>query len=564
MRYDEVGVSHAIAEVGSTANQYEILAKLAEGGMAEIFLARAASAGGVARYVVLKRILPRYAMDAQFLRMFLDEARLAAQLQHQNIAQVYDVGKLGDSYFFTMEYVHGETLRAIVARTRASDRIIPLDVILTIAAGAAGGLHHAHERIGLGGQPLGIVHRDVSPSNLMVSYEGAVKLVDFGVAKASDRLHETRSGAIKGKISYLSPEQCHAGEIDRRSDLFSLGIVMWELLARERLYRRASDFENMSAIIHEPTPAPSTRRPNVPPELDALVLKLVEKSPDARFQTAAELLEAIEGLAVRVGASLSTSGLAKFLRDVFGPRPEPWLETEADAEPLTVNSEPIPIDLVAKVASSIDLQLATVRTRFGGEARAGDLGAKPEAPPRKSRWLVVLAFVFGAATAAAIAMFAIDRPDGGGSRAAARDAAAAPLVIANARDADVPADADRAVVAMTRDAEVATVPDAAPSVVIPPRLDVAREFAGGHFWNVVHACAAATAIPPDQAPSCVLSACRVHERVRARQWLADVAASRRSDVAVRCRAVDAAAASAAGSAHDAGGADCSDPLACMR
>src|SRR5437762_8741170 len=201
--------------------------------MAEIFLARGVSTTGVERYCVLKRILRDRASDVLFVRMFLDEARLAAQLQHPNIAQVYDIGKLGDSYFFTMEYVHGETVRALLHRAQGLRRTLPINSVLTIVAGAAAGLHHAHVRVGIDGRALDIVHRDVSPSNLMVSYEGSVKLVDFGVAKAADRMSETRSGTVKGKISYLSPEQCRGQSIDRRSDLFALGIVFWETLTTE-------------------------------------------------------------------------------------------------------------------------------------------------------------------------------------------------------------------------------------------------------------------------------------------------------------------------------------------
>ena len=190
------------------------------GGMAEIFLARGASSAGVERYVVLKRVLRHRASDPHFVQMFLDEARLAAQLQHPNIAQVYDIGKLGDSFFFTMEYVHGETVRTLLQRSHALRRTIPIGSVLSIIAGSAAGLHHAHERKSMDGRPLGIVHRDVSPSNLMVSYEGTVKVVDFGVAKAEHRSTETQSGTVKGKITYMSPEQCKGVELDRRSDLF--------------------------------------------------------------------------------------------------------------------------------------------------------------------------------------------------------------------------------------------------------------------------------------------------------------------------------------------------------
>jgi len=353
----------SLAEIGSTANSYQVLAKLATGGMAEIFLARSAGLGAVQRYVVLKRVLRERAGDVNFMRMFLEEARLASQLQHPNIAQVYDVGKLGDSYFFTMEYVHGETIRAVIQRAHQLRRSPPIECVLAIAAGAAAGLHHAHERIGMNGVPLGIVHRDVSPSNLMIGYDGTVKLVDFGVAKASDRVQETRSGAVKGKISYLSPEQAQGKKLDRRSDLFSLGIVLWELLTVERLFKHDSDFATMAAIVRKRTPPPSSRRRDVPPELDKLVLRALTKSPDDRYQTAEELTEAIEHVAVQTGSTLSTAGVTRFLRELFGTRPEPWIglqAAEARPEIITVTSEPIPKEIQIPISDPIDQRLAAV------------------------------------------------------------------------------------------------------------------------------------------------------------------------------------------------------------
>ena len=348
-----------VAEVGSTANNYQILAKLATGGMAEIFLARGASTAGVERYVVLKRIIRDKAHDDHFVQMFLEEARLAAQLQHANIAQVFDIGKLGDSFFFTMEYVHGETVRGLLQRARSLRREIPLGIILTVIAGTAAGLHHAHDRIGIDGRALGIVHRDVSPSNLMISYDGSIKVVDFGVAKAQNRAQETRSGAVKGKISYLSPEQCRGAPVDRRSDLFSLGIVLWEMLTTERLYRRNSDFENMTAIVNEATPPPSRHRPGLPWELEQLSMRLLSKIPEERFQTADELVQRIEELAARNHIALSVSAVGRFMKELFGQRPEPWveLETRDAAEGVTVTSEPI----LSVSIDPIEGQLAHVR-----------------------------------------------------------------------------------------------------------------------------------------------------------------------------------------------------------
>jgi serine/threonine protein kinase len=352
-----------VNEIGSAANRYEILAKLAEGGMAEIFLARGATAGGIERHVVLKRILRDRAHDAELARMFLDEARLAAQLQHPNIAQVFDVGRLGESYFFTMEYVHGETVRALIKRSRADGTPVPIAEALSVIAGAAAGLHHAHERRGVGGKPLGIVHRDVSPSNLMVTYEGHVKVVDFGVAKAADRLQQSVSGSLKGKICYLAPEQCHVGDVDRRADVFALGIVMWELVTGEYLYRRDSDFLTLSAIVEEEPPPPSSRRRDISRELDELVLRLLAKQPAQRFQSAGAVVEAIETLAERSGFSLSANRLGRLMRERFGDKPEPWAELETgNPSKITVQSDPLG---ASPTPSPVEEQLRAMPTMTG-------------------------------------------------------------------------------------------------------------------------------------------------------------------------------------------------------
>ncbi len=348
-------VSKVAAKVGATANRYQVLSKLAVGGMAEIFLVRSTTITGVERYCVLKRILPEHAGDASFLQMFVDEARLATQLQHPNIASVYDIGMLEDLYFYTMEYVHGETVRSLVERAQNDGRELPLACILTIIAGAAAGLHHAHVRTANDGRPLGIVHRDVSPSNLMVSYEGNVKLVDFGVAKASDRAEKTKSGTVKGKIYYLSPEQCRGGRVDRRSDLFSLGIVMWEMLTGARLYRRATDFESMAAIVTEAPPPPSSLRADIPRVVDAIVLRLLAKSVADRFQTAAEVVEAIENASIHGGTTVSTAAVGRLIHDLFGPRAEPWHELERErlsGESLALIAQPAPNKLPVALISA--------------------------------------------------------------------------------------------------------------------------------------------------------------------------------------------------------------------
>lgn len=436
--------------IGSTTSSYEIVAKLATGGMAELFLARV-SAAGVERYVVLKRVLHHRAQDIHAVQMFVDEARLAAQLHHANIAQVLDIGKLGDSFFFTMEYVHGETVAGLVQHARRCARAIPISCVLAIVVGAASGLHHAHERIGRDGTPLAIVHRDVSPSNLLVSYEGIVKLVDFGVAKAIRQTSETRSGVVKGKIGYLSPEQCRGGEIDRRSDLFSLGIVMWELLTGERLFKRTTDYEHMEAIVTGDIAAPSTIRPEVSPSLDAIVMRLLAKAPEDRHQTADELVEAIDRESVSLGTPISASVLGRFVRDLMGHRSEPWLELHTAVGPVTVTTEPVPDDisipirdeLVRELASLPDLsaiiqrptdirELPVTRSyRYG----AYDVAAGLEQPRRHAwfAWLAVSGAVAGVAVAIVLARdTAVPSYAHGGVRPDAR--------VSDATAADAPAD----------------------------------------------------------------------------------------------------------------------------
>ncbi len=319
--------------------------------MADIYLARVATEAGVQRHVVLKRVQAERASDVELAKMFLAEARLAAQLQHPNIAQVYDIGKLGGSYFFTMEYVHGEDVRRLMHTVVSERKLLPINLALQIAAGALAGLHHAHDRLNEDGQPLGVVHRDVSPSNVMIGFEGTVKVLDFGVAKATGRDGETNSGTIKGKVAYLSPEQCQGKRVDRRSDIFGMGIVLHEMLTGERLYKRESDFEAMVAIVSEDAPAPSKSRPEISAALDALVLKALAKKADDRYANAEEMVEAIEALAAKEAHVLSNSGLARYMRGLFGQRVEPWNERTETTRSVTVTGSFDGVDPVTAASS---------------------------------------------------------------------------------------------------------------------------------------------------------------------------------------------------------------------
>ncbi len=297
--------------------------------MAEIYLARASGIEGFEKHVVLKRILPQYARNMDFVKMFLNEARIAATLDHPNIASVYDIDQTEAGYFFTMEYLHGEDLGFLLRELNERELRLPLELALTIMAGVAAGLHAAHDKKGVDGKPLGIVHRDVSPSNVVVTYGGAVKLVDFGIAKATAASELTGTGLLKGKIAYMSPEQCRNLPLDRRSDIFALGVLLYEMTTQTRLFRGDSEASTLQMLLECEIPPPSVRSPGFPPALEAVVLKALKRQPDQRFATARELELALENCARSLGLGLSSGGLGEWMEKTFGPKVEPWRLSES-------------------------------------------------------------------------------------------------------------------------------------------------------------------------------------------------------------------------------------------
>ncbi|HEU4731202.1 MAG TPA: protein kinase [Kofleriaceae bacterium] len=308
-----------------------VLKHLASGGMADVLLGRSEGIEGFQRHVVLKRIRPEHARDQRFIRMFVDEARVAANLHHQHIVQVHDVGAAAGEYFIAMEYIHGEDVRTILSTASRTHAHVPLGYAIAIVAAAAAGLHYAHERRGADRRPLGIVHRDISPSNILVGYDGSIKIVDFGIAKAAMR-QETRSGALKGKVSYMSPEQCKGEPLDRRSDVYSLGVVLYELATTTRLFKGDNDYLVMDQIVNGRVPAPRLRRPDLPGELSAIIMRAIAPDPERRYGSADELYVALDQFATRNGLMASTSAIAAYMRKQFGERPEPWLELDGTDE----------------------------------------------------------------------------------------------------------------------------------------------------------------------------------------------------------------------------------------
>ncbi|MCA9709815.1 MAG: serine/threonine protein kinase, partial [Myxococcales bacterium] len=269
----------------SQLGKYQLLRRIATGGMAELFLARATAIHGFEKLVVLKRILPQHAESEDFIRMFLAEARLAATLHHPNIVQVYDIGEEGHTYFFTMEYVQGQDLRRLVRAARKANKALPLEHILHIVMGVAAGLNHAHEKIGLDGRPLGIVHRDVSPSNVLVTYEGGVKIVDFGIAKAATAQTATIAGTLKGKIPYMSPEQCDGAAVDWRADIYSLGATWFHLLAGRPPYIGDSAAAVIAQHLVKDVEFPRKYFEGVPTRLLRLIAMMMKRDRDQRIDS---------------------------------------------------------------------------------------------------------------------------------------------------------------------------------------------------------------------------------------------------------------------------------------
>jgi len=262
--------------------RYTLLKPIASGGMAEVHLASLQGAAGIQKLVAIKRILPEHARDAEFVAMFLNEARIAASLHHANVVQAYDFGSEDGRYFLTMEYLRGLDTRRIVQELGRTGRRMPLEIAIAIGIGAAAGLHYLHEKRDAAGQPLGLVHRDISPPNIFLTSDGIVKLVDFGIAKAVRRAGETRTGTVKGKVSYLSPEQCRCEPLDRRSDIFSLAIVLWELTIGRRLFLGTSDLEVMNAIDKVDAPRPSQMVSRYPRELERIITRGLTRDRNRR------------------------------------------------------------------------------------------------------------------------------------------------------------------------------------------------------------------------------------------------------------------------------------------
>lgn len=324
---------------GQRIGKYELIRRLARGGMAELFLARATGLEGFQKVCAIKRILPHLAGDADFVEMFLAEARLSATLEHPNIVQVFDFGKAGNDYFFAMPYVHGRDLLALLRQCQREGVRLPLAQALTIAIGITAGLHYTHEQVGYDGEPLGIVHRDISPANVLVTFNGHIKVADFGIAKAAAQTSVTKIGVRKGKAAYMSPEQVRGDDLDRRSDVFSVGIVLWEMITMRRLFRGDNDLAVMHRIVSSTAPPPSAADGDITEPLDAIVNRCLCPSVEQRYATTQALQQDLERFAAEHGLILGAGPLSEFLKRVFGDQEPPWASSLALGAPALSSNE---------------------------------------------------------------------------------------------------------------------------------------------------------------------------------------------------------------------------------
>ncbi len=313
----------AEANLPQRVGRYDVLGRLETGGMAEILLGQLRGPSGFEAPVVIKRILPHLARDSTFEKMFLDEARIAAGVRHPNVVHVHELGREDDDLFLVMEYLEGEPVMGVLRR--AASRGIRVDpmVCAHVIAETAAGLHAAHELKDPDGELRDVVHRDVSPSNVFVTYDGLVKILDFGIAKAADRMTKTDAGLIKGKFAYMSPEQCRGELLDRRSDVFSLGIVLYEMLTARRLFQRRTQAATIRAVLEHEIAPPSEFAPDIPEELDRVCLKALSRSRRRRYPTAAQMRADLK----KVLASAYEDGspeerLHELMQRLFGDRIE--------------------------------------------------------------------------------------------------------------------------------------------------------------------------------------------------------------------------------------------------
>jgi eukaryotic-like serine/threonine-protein kinase len=362
--------------------KYFLLERINVGGMAEVFRAKAFGVEGFERLVAVKRILPNIAEDQEFIRMFIEEAKLAVQLNHANIAQIFDLGVVDGAYYIALEHVHGRDVRGIFDRCRQLGEVMPIAQACFVAMKICEGLDYAHNKRDQAGHELALVHRDVSPQNILISFEGEVKLIDFGIAKAADLGNATQSGILKGKFGYMSPEQVRGDAVDRRSDVFSCGIVLYELLTGERLFVGESDFSTLEKVRNVELLPPSTYNRKIPDELERIVLKALTKEPGDRYQNAIDLHDELQAFVYTAGEFYSRKDLAGWMKKAFTKEIE---DETAKLESYRQLKAPVPVSVEVAAGSAAPRAVVSTASVPARKPTPPGSATKPPPPPMPSR-----------------------------------------------------------------------------------------------------------------------------------------------------------------------------------
>ncbi len=400
--------------MGMPFGRYELLKRIAAGGMGEVYLARQAGLEGFEKLLVVKVLLPNLAEDSEFIAMFLDEARIAARLDHPNIGQIYDLGEVDGAYYIAMEYIRGDDVVRLWKQARLKKKPVPMALAARIAADAAAGLDYAHKATGADNEPLNLVHRDVSPQNILVTFDGGVKLIDFGVAKAAGRMSHTTTGTIKGKYAYMSPEQISGGDIDHRSDVFALGVVLYEMLTSVRLFKRDTEVATLQAVSACDIPPPASLNPNIDPMLSGILLKALAQDRGDRYEDAQAFRMALEEWMLAERQPGTAAHLSAYMKDLYAER---LAEERAAGKPFS-DTEGTPSQLFRRSAVDRSGQSrlshpnsTSARSQIAvGAPVAGTLPAQGSAPmpPRRNMALIgaglALAVVLVGAALIAIAL----------------------------------------------------------------------------------------------------------------------------------------------------------------
>ncbi len=419
-----VGVATSVRDRLPSSSRYELLVKVASGGMATVYVGRLAGAAGFWRLVAIKRAHPHLLDDAAGVRMLVTEARLASKIHHPNVVSVQDVEELEGELLLVMDYVEGASLSALIARAEDQKTTIPLKVVLRILLDAAAGLHAAHALADDNGHSLGLVHRDVSPHNVLIGIDGVARLADFGIAKVSQTGSSgagTATGALKGKVAYMAPEYVEAGEIDARGDVFALGVVAWEAITRRRLFRGANDIETLQMVYVADVSPPSVVAPWVTPKLDAVVLKALARVPEDRYATANDFAEALEAVARAESLLATPAEVTATVRELVGPilasrralvreKLPAEMSDSKDADPTTgsipifVDGEPRTLTLPASIPPDGPPRTPEITT-LGSGAAARSMNSGPL--QKRSRTIPAIALTLGISSV--IAFFVISQ-----------------------------------------------------------------------------------------------------------------------------------------------------------